>query len=185
MCRQCRPRAPPKANRRLGRVLSPAWLVVMALLVTACGSPALSPSPPPATTPSMNSDPAESVDSSRRANVESGTDPVQNLRFERISIAQGLSHSTVNCILQDSKGFMWFGTEDGFNKYDGYSFSVYKHDPDDPHSLSHNQIKSLHQDQFGTLWAGAVDRLGDDWHLGVRHSQGIECVKQHETPERI
>jgi len=78
----------------------------------------------------------------------------QNLRFERISIKQGLSHNTVNCILQDSKGFMWFGTDDGLNKYDGYSFTVYKHDPNDSHSLSHNQVWALFEDSTGMLWVG-------------------------------
>jgi ligand-binding sensor domain-containing protein len=110
---------------------------------------------------------------------------VQNLRFERISIAQGLSHSTVNCILQDSYGFMWFGTDDGLNRHDGHDFALYNHDPDDPHSLSHNQIKSLHQDQLGTLWVGTVDRLGDDWHLGVRYNQGVDYVNQREAMKGI
>jgi len=77
-----------------------------------------------------------------------------NLRFERISVEDGLSHSTVNCILQDSYGFMWFGTEDGLNRYDGHSFTVYRHNPDDPHSLSHNRVWSLYEDSAGALWVG-------------------------------
>lgn len=129
-------------------------LITVVLLATACGGPALPASPPPAATPSMNSDPAPSVDSSRHANVGSRTGPIQNLRFERISVEHGLSHSTVNCILQGSKGFMWFGTDDGLNKYDGYSFTVYKNDPDDPRSLSHNQVWSLFEDSSGVLWVG-------------------------------
>lgn len=67
---------------------------------------------------------------------------------------QGLSHSTVNCILQDSYGFLWFGTEDGLNRYDGYDLTVYKHNPDDPHSLSHNNVWSLFEDSVGVLWVG-------------------------------
>jgi two-component system sensor histidine kinase ChiS len=129
-------------------------LITVVLLATACGGPAPPASPPPAATPSINSEMAPSVDSSRRANVGSGTGPVQNLRFERISVEHGLSHSTVNCILQDSKGFMWFGTDDGLNRYDGYSFTVYRHDPDDPRSLSHNQVWSLFEDGSGALWVG-------------------------------
>jgi signal transduction histidine kinase/ligand-binding sensor domain-containing protein len=77
-----------------------------------------------------------------------------NLRFDRISVEQGLSQSTVNCILQDRYGFMWFGTEDGLNRYDGYELTVYKHDPDDPSSLSHNLVWSLFEDTAGTLWIG-------------------------------
>jgi ligand-binding sensor domain-containing protein len=79
---------------------------------------------------------------------------------------------------------MWLGTEDGLSKYDGYSFTVYKADLDDPHSLSHKQIKSLHQGRIGTLWVGTVGRLGDDWHLGVRYNQGIDYVNQRERMER-
>jgi signal transduction histidine kinase/ligand-binding sensor domain-containing protein len=78
----------------------------------------------------------------------------RNLKFESISIEHGLSHSTVNCILQDHYGFMWIGTDDGLNKFDGYSFTVYKHNPDDPHSLSHNQVWSLFEDSIGVLWVG-------------------------------
>jgi signal transduction histidine kinase/ligand-binding sensor domain-containing protein len=77
-----------------------------------------------------------------------------NLSFDRIAVEQGLSHSTVNCILQDSYGFIWFGTEYGLNKYDGHSFTVYKHNPDDLHSLSHNSVWSLFEDAAGALWVG-------------------------------
>jgi signal transduction histidine kinase/ligand-binding sensor domain-containing protein len=79
---------------------------------------------------------------------------LENLKFKHLSVEAGLSHSTVNCILQDSQGFMWFGTDDGLNKYDGYSFTIYKHNPDDPFSISHNQIWSLFEDSSGTLWIG-------------------------------
>src|SRR5512136_3114997 len=56
---------------------------------------------------------------------------LNNIKFKHLSVEAGLSHSTVNCILQDSKGFMWFGTDDGLSKYDGYNFTIYKHNPDD------------------------------------------------------
>lgn len=84
------------------------------------------------------------------------------LQFENISTEQGLSQSTVTAILQDQQGFMWFGTEGGLNKYDGYQFSVYEHDPDNPQSLSSNVISSIYEDRDGTLWIGTVaglDRL--------------------------
>jgi signal transduction histidine kinase/ligand-binding sensor domain-containing protein/CheY-like chemotaxis protein len=77
-----------------------------------------------------------------------------NIKFERISIDQGLSQSNVYDILQDSQGFMWFGTEDGLNKYDGYDFTVYKHDPNNPSSISHNYIWSLYEDRSGVMWVG-------------------------------
>jgi signal transduction histidine kinase/ligand-binding sensor domain-containing protein len=76
------------------------------------------------------------------------------LRFERISIEQGLSQVTIYCIFQDSRGLMWFGTEDGLNKYDGYTFTVYKRDPQDPHSLSANTVRAILEDASNALWIG-------------------------------
>ena len=56
------------------------------------------------------------------------------LRFERLSLEQGLSQSIVECILQDARGFMWFGTEDGLNRYDGYQFVVFRPRPAGVHA---------------------------------------------------
>lgn len=75
------------------------------------------------------------------------------LRFEQLTVKEGLSHSFVTCALQDRDGFMWFGTRYGLNKYDGYTFTTFQSDPNDPaHSLQHNYIKTLHEDQAGRLW---------------------------------
>jgi len=74
--------------------------------------------------------------------------------FERLSLADGLSQSTVTAIVQDETGFMWFGTQDGLNRYDGYSFRVYRNDPDDPASISHDSIRDLVPDGSGGLWIG-------------------------------
>ncbi|MCK6560514.1 SpoIIE family protein phosphatase [bacterium] len=79
--------------------------------------------------------------------------------FEHISLEQGLSQSVVTCILQDRKGFMWIGTYDGLNRYDGYEFTVYKHDNDDPHALSDNTILALHEEEDGSLWVGTREGL--------------------------
>lgn len=95
--------------------------------------------------------------SAQKSSPPTGTG--QSVRFERISLEQELSQSTVYCMLQDSKGFMWFGTEDGLNKYDGYTFTVYKHDPENPNSLSNNEVRSIYEDQSGALWVGTVGGL--------------------------
>ncbi len=85
------------------------------------------------------------------------------LRFEHLGINDGLSQSNVTCILQDSRGFMWFGTKDGINTYDGYGFTVYKKNAADTNSLSHNFIKNIIEDTGGNLWiatwGGGVDRF--------------------------
>ncbi len=80
------------------------------------------------------------------------------VKFERLSREQGLSQSSVRCIMQDRQGFMWFGTEDGLNKYDGYNFTVYKHDALDSTSLSDNLVTSIYEDSASrnTLWIGTM-----------------------------
>jgi hypothetical protein len=83
--------------------------------------------------------------------------PPPSLRFERISTEDGLSNSIVTCILQDVKGYMWFGTQDGLNRYDGISFLIYRHDPEDPGSLQDDFIESIYEDREGVLWVGTQD----------------------------
>jgi ligand-binding sensor domain-containing protein/signal transduction histidine kinase len=74
--------------------------------------------------------------------------------FRRIDHDQGLSQSLVQCILQDRHGFMWIGTEDGLNRYDGCTFITYRHDPLDSTTLSSSHIWSLYEDRNGLLWVG-------------------------------
>src|SRR5882757_3625480 len=75
----------------------------------------------------------------------------QHLQFQHIGTAEGLSQSNGVCILQDSKGFMWFGTQDGLNRYDGYQFKIYKNDPSNTASISNNFIKSIIEDKKGNI----------------------------------
>lgn len=82
-----------------------------------------------------------------------------DIEFERISLEQGLSQSVVTCILQDRKGFLWFGTMDGLNQYDGYGFTIYKHDAQNANSLSDNSITAIYEDRLGMLWIGTRDGL--------------------------
>ncbi len=77
-------------------------------------------------------------------------------RFTHLTSEQGLSNDIIRCVLQDSQGFMWFGTQDGLNKYDGYDFTVYRHRRSDPDSLSSSTITALYQDRGGTLWIGTT-----------------------------
>jgi serine phosphatase RsbU (regulator of sigma subunit)/ligand-binding sensor domain-containing protein len=80
-----------------------------------------------------------------------------NIRFEELSLEEGLSQTIVECIAQDQRGFMWFGTEDGLNRYDGYIFTVLRHDPENPNSLVYNHILSLLVDGAGYIWIGTFD----------------------------
>lgn len=77
-----------------------------------------------------------------------------DLMFDRLSIENGLSQITVHSIMQDSKGFLWFGTEDGLNRYDGYNFLIYRYDPTDTNSISDNFIWAIFEDSDSNLWIG-------------------------------
>ena len=74
------------------------------------------------------------------------------IQFDHIGTAEGLSQSNAFCIMQDSRGFMWFGTWEGLNKYDGYNITVYKNDPLDKNSISNNFITSISESKNGDLW---------------------------------
>ncbi|MEJ2052889.1 MAG: two-component regulator propeller domain-containing protein [Calditrichaceae bacterium] len=81
----------------------------------------------------------------------------KTIHVRNLSLKDGLSQSSVLCILQDRQGFMWFGTEDGLNRYDGYNFTVFRHDPADSFSLSDNHINCILEDHAGYLWIGTKD----------------------------
>ncbi len=80
-------------------------------------------------------------------------------KFEVLSSTNGLSNNLVNDILQDEYGFMWFATADGLNKYDGYSFTVYKNNPNNSKSISDNYITSITTDSKGILWIATKNGL--------------------------
>jgi len=75
--------------------------------------------------------------------------------FRHLTIEDGLSQSSVNCLLQDRYGFVWLGTQDGLNRYDGHGFKVWKTDADDPLTLSDAYITCVAEDSVGNLWVGS------------------------------
>jgi two-component system sensor histidine kinase ChiS len=91
--------------------------------------------------------------------ISSSSTFAQTIQFQHLSIADGLSQSVVKAIYQDNFGFLWIGTEEGLNKYDGYRFTVYQHDPQDSHSLNHSKIFAIYEDRAGTLWIGTEKGL--------------------------
>ena len=78
--------------------------------------------------------------------------------FVELTTSDGLSQMSVLSIFQDSRGYMWFGTRNGLNRYDGYSFSHWLSDEDDPASISDNYVKCISEDSEGNLWIGT--RIG-------------------------
>src|SRR5688500_9040505 len=76
----------------------------------------------------------------------------QSIKFEHLSMEQGLSNIHVQCLFQDSKGFIWVGTKEGLNQYDGYSFNTYTNDPKDSTTISSSDIRGIAEDTSGHLW---------------------------------
>lgn len=98
------------------------------------------------------------------------------MRFDRISLDDGLSQSNVFSILQDSQGLMWFGTENGLNSYNGYEFAVYKRERGNPRALGSDYIYDIAEDAEGNLWVASnggglskMDRASDSF-VNYRHS---------------
>ena len=100
----------------------------------------------------------------RQAHVEPRTIilPVvkgNGIRFTRLSTDDGLSQTRVSQIVQDDQGFMWFGSQYGLNRYDGYKFKVFKHEAGKRNTLSGVFIYSLFKDRSGSLWIGCEEFL--------------------------
>ena len=83
----------------------------------------------------------------------------QDVSFRHLAVEDGLSQNTINCIYQDHYGFLWFGTQDGLNCYDGYDFTVYRNNPDDSATLSHNWIWDILEDDSHNLWIATWNGL--------------------------
>ncbi len=103
----------------------------------------------------------------------------KHLNFKRITINEGLSQNTVFCIIQDKTGFIWIGTEDGLNKYDGYEFTIYKHENHNQKSLSHSQINAITEDEKGNFWVGTSDGL----NLFNKHTETFSRIDSKNTDE--
>jgi signal transduction histidine kinase/ligand-binding sensor domain-containing protein len=143
-----------EVNGKMKRSFCLFFGLLLALLSASCGGKATPPATPEAVSTPTSLPPAPSRVSP--ASLPQICKCV--LRFDHISIEQGLSQSSVWVIFQDSRGFLWFGTEDGLNRYDGYTFKTYKPDPDVPSSLSDRWITSITEDKDGYLWIAT--RLG-------------------------
>lgn len=124
------------------------WILLLPILLSACGVAA--PTPIPEATPVASSTAPEPASEPANASIPYG----RNIRFDHISLEEGLSQSVVNTILQDRKGFIWIGTDDGLNRYDGYNFKIYKPDTTNPFSLSDRSITEMVEDRQGYLWIG-------------------------------
>jgi ligand-binding sensor domain-containing protein/signal transduction histidine kinase/DNA-binding response OmpR family regulator len=108
----------------------------------------------------------------------------QTYYFKHYQVEHGLSNNTIYSSLQDKKGFLWIGTKDGLNRFDGYSFKVFRHNPRDSESLSNNIVHTISLDQDGSLWVGTdqgVDHYNPNTenftHLKIGN-EAVRCILQ-------
>jgi ligand-binding sensor domain-containing protein len=83
----------------------------------------------------------------------------EKIKFDHLSVKEGLSHGNVWGIHQDRLGFIWIGTEDGLNRYDGYSFTIFRNEPTGSLSISNNFIHCIAEDAAGNIWLGTQGGL--------------------------
>lgn len=102
------------------------------------------------------------------------------ISFERISVENGLSQNTVYTILRDHKGFMWFGTEDGLNRFDGYGFKVFANVVSDKSSLSNNRVIAMIEDRQNRLWIGTI---GGGLNQFIWEDESFRVYKHEPTDE--
>jgi ligand-binding sensor domain-containing protein len=95
--------------------------------------------------------------------------------FKNLDKQQGLSNNSVKCFLRDSKGFLWIGTNEGLNRYDGYNFRAFKNNPTDTTSLRDNHVTLLFEDHKQHIWVQAGDYLDvfDPATETFNHSQSL------------
>ena len=133
----------PARKTQLGIIIS-----TFGLLLAACSSVAHAAAPAPTPTPPATED-------SQDGESETAASPLNtSLRFEQISLEDGLSQSVAYTVLQDKFGFLWIGTQDGLNRYDGHTFTIFRPDPDNPSTINDRWISSIYEDNQGYLWIG-------------------------------
>ena len=99
-----------------------------------------------------------------------------DMKFEHLTAVQGLSYNRVQCILQDRQGYMWFGTADGLNRYDGYTFRMFKNIPGDSSTIAINDIVCLFEDSEGFIW------IGTSTSSFSRYDPRTETFKNYSLP---
>jgi PAS domain S-box-containing protein len=104
---------------------------------------------------------------------------IQNIQFKHLTTDNGLSQSWAHSVIQDKYGFMWIGTEDGLNRYDGHSFRIYRNNFRDQYSISNNGILTLFENSKGNLWIGT--RKG----LNLYDIKNDKFIRYHRWSERI
>lgn len=107
----------------------------------------------------------------------------QQLHFTHLSTTNGLSELDPSCIIQDSRGFIWIGTADGLNRYDGYKFRVFRNDVKDTTTVSNNYIQDIVEDKDGNIWVSTggsglckYDRKADRFHRYLHDNKNVNSL---------
>jgi signal transduction histidine kinase/ligand-binding sensor domain-containing protein len=103
-----------------------------------------------------------------------------NLNFSHLTTADGLSNNTVHCVFQDSKGFLWFGTDDGLNMFDGYDFKIFFNNINDTLSLAGNSVFKVKEDSRGQLWI-ATDNGIDIFKRDLLYFEHVPFIQEDNT----
>ena len=112
----------------------------------------------------------------------SETVPGKEFRLEHIGTAEGLSSSSVSGIIQDREGLLWFSTQAGLNRFDGYSIERYEHDPFDENSLSHNLIQTMYYEDSGVLWLGTYGGLN---RFDIKKGSFTKYTHEQGSPDTL
>jgi len=110
-----------------------------------------------------------------------------DIRFSRLSHTPGISQTRVTSIVQDERGFLWFATLYGLNRYDGYGLRRFKHEDADPHSVSDSLVRSLFKDREGRLWIGSqgfLDRYDPATETFIHYPLNIPAVSDSDLLPR-
>lgn len=118
----------------------------------------------------------------------------QSFKFNNLTVENGLSNNNVNTLIQDKTRFIWFGTDDGLNRFDGYEIKVYRNNPNDKFSISENIIWALFEDHSGNLWIGTKtgglnkydvysDRF-EHWDLDSTSTEEINITSIYEDSRK-
>src|ERR1700733_3492395 len=106
----------------------------------------------------------------------------QSYYFNHYQVENGLSNNSVECSIQDDDGFLWFGTINGLNRFDGYTFKTFYSDPGDTTSIGSNFIRCLYNDSRGVIWVGTnkgvytFDKVGEKFRL-IRNLPMGNCTQ--------
>ena len=100
----------------------------------------------------------------------------QSLGFKHFTISDGISNSYITDILQDKKGYIWIGTTDGLNRFDGYDFKVYKKNPFDKTTIGGNYIRCLYEDSHGNLWVGLLNGIVSKFDPKMEKFTNYSCI---------